>query len=589
MHHQLMQPHAYVALRLPSDSLKVVELVPNTTISIGKYGSFPSNLLLGRPYNLTFEIVDKEEGQTHSNLRVVPALELHSDILAEASSSVTSDILDGKTVIDGGDGVEYELVGENGEILMRSNREIIDDPSRQKLTMEEIEVLKKEGTGAGRDIIALLMQSHTAIDQKTAFSLAKYTLRKTKKYVKRFTALQVDVPLLTHYLLSEKEALKTMELREELLALMGSLANIHYSGPSSGYGADGLIDGVGAGRWLVVDETGGLILAAMAERMGILYPADDGETDTPQPPPSQVTSAEATPQDSQSTSHPAHYHRCLAMSATSNTLTLIHANAQPNLSLLKYFRYDTSVRDVDSSHPLHTHLKTLSWLQLLSPHEDTGYTEPEVIPNEVLQAWKGGKRGTYFKKRRRWERIKSVVDETRAGGFDGLVVASAMNPTTILQHTVPLLRGAAQVVVYSPCIEPLTELADLYSISRRTAFAIDPPMSVPCEDFPLNPALLLAPTVHTVKARHWQCLPGRTHPVMTGKGGAEGYIFHATRVLPAEGKVEARGKHKRRKVLKEHGANGLAENEAALGGGVPCMFDGVCEQSEEGARAYPQQ
>jgi tRNA (adenine-N(1)-)-methyltransferase non-catalytic subunit len=143
--------------------------------------------------------------------------------------------LEGRTVIDGGDGVEYELVGEDGEILMRSNKEIIDDPSRQKLTMEEIEVLKKEGTGAGRDIIALLMQSHTALDQKTAFSLAKYTSRKTKKYVKRFTALQVDVPLLTHYLLSEKEALKTMELRGELLALMGSLANIHSSGPPSEY------------------------------------------------------------------------------------------------------------------------------------------------------------------------------------------------------------------------------------------------------------------------------------------------------------------------------------------------------------------
>jgi tRNA (adenine-N(1)-)-methyltransferase non-catalytic subunit len=28
---------------------------------------------------------------------------------------------------------------------------------------------------------------------------------------------------------------------------------------------------------------------------------------------------------------------------------------------------------------------------------------------------------------------------------------------------------------------------------------------------------------------------------MMGRGGAEGYVFAATRVLPAEGKVEARG------------------------------------------------
>lgn len=31
---------------------------------------------------------------------------------------------------------------------------------------------------------------------------------------------------------------------------------------------------IGGGRWLVVDDTGGLVVAALAEKMGILYPAD---------------------------------------------------------------------------------------------------------------------------------------------------------------------------------------------------------------------------------------------------------------------------------------------------------------------------
>ena len=34
---------------------------------------------------------------------------------------------------------------------------------------------------------------------------------------------------------------------------------------------------------------------------------------------------------------------------------------------------------------------------------------------------------------------------------------------------------------------------------------------------------------------------------MTGRGGAEGYLFTATRVVPAEGRVEARGKFVRKK------------------------------------------
>lgn len=79
------------------------------------------------------------------------------------------------------------------------------------------------------------------------------------------------------------------------------------------------------------------------------------------------------------------------------------------------------------------------------------------------------------------------------------------------------------------------------------------------EDFPINPTLVLNPMLQTSRAREWQVLPMRTHPMMTSRGGSEGYIFSATRVLPAEGvKVEARGKFgKKRK------AEGKADADAA--------------------------
>lgn len=314
----------------------------------------------------------------------------------------------------------------------------------------------------------------------------------------------------------------------------------------------------------MIDETAGLMVAYMAEKMGLLYPrGDDGEggelkhqeqgqfSGNPESEPT-----EARDESTQSKlNHHSRPHKRLT-SAITNTITLIHANAQPNLSLLKYFHFDAF--NPSTTHPLESHLKTLSWLQLLSPDDDAGYSEPEAASEEILQSWKSSKRSNYFRKWRRWERIKSVVDEARAGGFDGLIVASVMNPTTILQHTVPLLRGAAQVVVYSPTIEPLVELADYYSTARRTAFVSNPPHpdAMPTDDFPLNPTLLLAPTIHTARCRPWQVLPGRTHPLMNGRGGSEGYVFTATRVLPAEGKVEARGKAKRRKV--ENGTTALS-------------------------------
>lgn len=463
-------------------------------------------------------------------------------------------------------------MGETGEVELRSNRDTIDDPNRQKLTMSEIEELKKEGTGAGKDLIARLMLSHSGIAEKTAFSLAKYTLRKSRKFMRRFTVLPLDVPTLAQWLLNEKEPMKIMEMREETLSLIGSWANVHWNNVEDNCPKSEASFPVGTGRWLMVDETGGLVVAAMAEKMGILYP--DRNEDNPDsvrvltennPEVGNETSRNdaSKASDSQSRVRPRqrrHQH-IPAMSARSNTITVLHTNAQPNLSLLRYFSFDTN--NPSTSHPLYTHLKSLSWLQLLSPEDDPSYAEPELVPDEVLSKWKSSKRGTYFWKRRRWERVHGVVKDTQAGQFDGLVIASTMSPVTILHYAVPLLRGGAPVVVYSPYIEPLAELADYYSTARRTAYISDPPdpASLPNADFPINPTLLLAPTIQTARAQYWQCLPGRTHPLMTGRGGPEGYLFTATRVLPAEGKVEARGRFKRRKIQKsdaaEH-ANGEA-------------------------------
>ncbi|PMD38658.1 eukaryotic translation initiation factor-like protein 3 [Hyaloscypha variabilis F] len=525
--HSLVEPNAWVALRLPSDSLKVMQIVPNTIVGLGKYGTFSSNLIIDRPYNLTYELLDRQQGQKDSDLRIVPASELHADTIAEEGGATPSSGADQITI--GGDGVEFQLVGENGEVIMRSNRETIDDSARQTLTMEEIEELKREGTGAGKDLIAKLMASHLGIEQKTAFSLAKYKLLKTKKYLRRFTILPLDVPMLTQWMMEEKDASKILEMREEMVALIGSWANAHFSESRP---FDTIPSG---GRLLVVDETGGLLVATLAERMGILYP----------------TAEELSIEND---------HHAEIPLAKSNTITLIHNNAQPNLSLLKYFSYDPTSTSTSPRHPLSTNLHPLSWLQLLSPSSDPTYSTPipPLSPN-ALSTLKSGKRGTYYRKLRRHNRITSIVSSTLAGGFTGLAIASHMDPISILRHTIHLLAGGAPIAIFSPTIEPLVTLSDAYSTSRRTAFIQSPPdsfTSLPMEsrdswqgdeDFPLNPTLVINTSVQSARVREWQVLPGRTHPVMTGRGGAEGYLFTAVRVIPAEGRVEARGKFVRRK------------------------------------------
>ncbi|CAO2649569.1 Nn.00g069540.m01.CDS01 [Neocucurbitaria sp. VM-36] len=618
--HSYIRPNTHVALRLPSGILKIVEITPNQTIHLGKFGTFNSNLILGRPYYLTFELLDKDDGRSKAELRVVPASELHAEALGSehAPAAEASD-----EVADSGAG--FDIVGEDGQVIMRNNRLTVDDASRQALSMAEIEELKKAGAGSGKDIIAKIMASHNAIDEKTSFSLAKYTLRKSRKYLKRFTALPLDVGLLTEYIL-EKEAYKIMELREDLLGLICSWANIHCGAASQVLTAEDGVSQIGGGRWLVVDDTGGLITAALAERMGILYPdaesADsegednddahnrhqDGATETHHDPeqngadtdtvmadvgvpstteqhtaissdlsnPTEPTSTTTAPSDPPPRPRKPPRPHIPQMSAPTNSLTVLHPNNQPNLSHLKYFGYDYG--NPTPSHPLYKHLKTLSWLSLLHPEDDPQYDEPEVISDDKLATMKSSKRGTYYKKRRRWERVKGVVDETRRGGFDGLVVATAMDAKTVLKELIPLVKGGGKVVVYNNNVEPLVELCDYYSKERRAAYIArefgPPPQQQQQtngskqsrkfeddadtnestteggneeDDFPLNPTLLLAPSLQTARARQWQVLPSRTHPMMTSRGGAEGYLFTATRVLPIEGRVEARGQHGKKK------------------------------------------
>jgi tRNA (adenine58-N1)-methyltransferase non-catalytic subunit len=462
-------------------------------------------------------------------LRTVPPEEVNADGLVQQEETLVS-------LID--EAADGETQGDNALGDSRTNQSIVDDPTNQRLTMAEIEALKSDGDGSSKEIIAKILGSHSTIDQKTTFSLAKYMLRKTRKYLKRFCVLPLDVPTLSDWLMNEREFGKVMEIRNEVLGLIGCWANIHHGG--------GLhLKKRPASQYLMVDDTGGLLVAAMAERMGILY-TDGHHQHGPES--HHVTSEEqglASPEQLRKG-----HHHIQAMSARTNTITLIHSNSQPNLALLKYFSFDINTPTTD--HPLYTHLKTLSWLQLLSPTLDPAYTEPDPVSLETLANWKSSRRSAYYRKRRRWTRIKSVIDSTREGGFHGLILATLTSPASILHHAVPLLAGAAQVVVYSPHIEALAMLADLYSTARRVAFINTPEeqRAVPSEDFPLDPTLLLAPSVQTARLKRWQVLPGRTHPLMMGRGGAEGYIFVATKVLPAVGKVEARGRtgEKRRRV-----------------------------------------
>ncbi|QPG97652.1 hypothetical protein C2857_006668 [Epichloe festucae Fl1] len=581
MSKSVVQPNGWVALRLPNENLRyndlnmltmfTMSLPARSTISLGKYGSFPSNLLIERPLHLTYEVQEKREGESFSRLRVVSGRELNEDILAETNINEESSA-NGETAVVAEDGEELALVDETGKVIARSNREIIDDSARQTLTTQEIEELKEKGASAGKELIAKLILSHTAIDQKTSYSLAKYKLLKERKFLRRFTVLPLDVVLLNQWLLEDRDAGKVLEMRPEMMGLLGCWADVHFGGSP----IEGVIEPHG-GRWMVVDDTGGLLVAAMAERMGILHREKDGEEGGEDGAEIQEVGAEQQHRDTNGTkelhqqqpqSNVSRNHKKRPRKgdldehyAISNTMTLIHANSQPNLFVLKYFDYDGSDPNPPYPyHPLFTHLLPITWLQLVSPEDDTAYSEkPDAVAPEVLASWKPNRRGNYHRKRRRWARTRETVDATRAGGFSGLAVASTMDPVSILRHALPLLAGGSPIAIYSPTVEPLEQLVDCFSIARRAAWVSSPPAEAEgktqaeldqwpgTREFPLNPTLVLGAAVQTSRARRWQVLPGRTHPFMTGRGGAEGFLFTGWRTIPAEGRISARGKFQRKR------------------------------------------
>lgn len=217
----IMKPNAYCIIQLPSENIKLVQLSPNSTVSIGKFGSFKVNDILGLPYGYTFEI------QEDKRLKIVDMSK---------------------------DKHELRLGQEAGGLEpTETNDQLFDDNKAQTLSMAEIEQLKSEGI-SGRDIVDTVIKGHADFHKKTAFSKEKYLKRKEQKYLRRFTPRAVTSSLLLEYY-QEKDYRRVIDMCSEMLALTLSMANVQPGG-----------------KYLVIDDTTGVLTASIMERL-----AGDGQ------------------------------------------------------------------------------------------------------------------------------------------------------------------------------------------------------------------------------------------------------------------------------------------------------------------------
>ncbi|KAF7724553.1 tRNA (adenine(58)-N(1))-methyltransferase non-catalytic subunit trm6 [Apophysomyces ossiformis] len=340
-----IQAFQNVLIHMPSGNVKFVNLKPNTNVSLGKFGTFQADNLIGQPFGLSYEIYDQK-----GSIRPIKnwALSVVEDTTA-------------------------------------NNQTINDDATVQTLTHEEIEKLKAEGLKgnmAAEEIIKKMMESHTEFSKKTEYSKAKYIQRKKKKFMKVFTPVRPTLSSITEYFFN-KNPDKIKNLRIDTLSQLLSLANIHANS-----------------KILVVDDTQGLIVAAVAERMGGY-----------------------------------------------GTIVGLHEGEAHNYDILRYMNFSKHILDTIHTVPF----SRVDPSVLDEPWEEKTTEELEKLSENEMKSYLRRKKAAEVRAHSR----KLLFD----GGFDGLVISSSYAPETVVEYLTKYVNGSRPVVIYSYHKEALLSAA----------------------------------------------------------------------------------------------------------------------------------
>ncbi|KAM3602381.1 uncharacterized protein V6R79_003025 [Siganus canaliculatus] len=356
------------------------------------------------------------------------------------------------------------------------NRNIVDDGKSQKLTRDDIELLKEQGL-KGQEIIQQLIDNSSTFKDKTEYAQDKYIKKKKKKYENTVTIVKPSCRILA-MMYHGREPGKICHLRYDTLAQMLTLANIH------------------AGSKVLVFETcAGLVLGAVMERMGgygsviQMYPG-----------------GEPIRAGVESFGFPEHFHDTL------HEFPICRVNA------LLAGTLDTSAKDANSNQSnVSAEEKQLVLCNeaeqkgsapeqaMETSSSADGPIDPEKEEKEKRKEAKAQERKVKLEEKRK--KLANAAALLEGRNADGLVIASRFHPCPLLLGLLKFLAPSRPFVVYSQYKEPLIEC---YTKLKEQGGAI---------------SLRLTDTW----LRHYQVLPNRTHPVLLMSGGG-GYVLSGTTV-----------------------------------------------------------
>ncbi|ODQ66461.1 hypothetical protein NADFUDRAFT_82274, partial [Nadsonia fulvescens var. elongata DSM 6958] len=236
-----------------------------------------------------------------------------------------------------------------------------------------------------------MVQSHSAFEKKTTFSKEKYLKRKEQKFLRRFTPVSIGTRELVEYYL-DKDSRKILDISVESVGLLMSLANVRPGG-----------------KYLVIDDTCGLVTSAIMER-----------------------------------------------TAGEGMIVVAHENEHPHLDALRFMNYSEGLCS--------RMIKKVNLYQLFYPEEEEYM--PEMAPEE-LSAMKSSRRGTYYRRLNRQAELTEINRLFSESGYDALIVASTLNAYTLIPKLIPAVGGSRPVVVFDDSKETLIQTSLLLQKDHR--------------------------------------------------------------------------------------------------------------------------
>lgn len=235
-----------VILKMPSGRTKAAEIMPGKQVSLGKFGSFKADDLIGMPYGFTYEIQPNAAAPTADAGESAPNQNGKGGKKGSAPAAQTGGSL--KLVMNRTLG-DIETETSEAVETTATNEHINDDGSAQKLTYVDIQELKNQGI-SGREIIEQQLASSESFANRTVYSQAKYVARKEQKHLKLFTPLQPDFGNVCDYWF-DKAPEKIRWIRKDALSQVLTFGSVRPGG-----------------RYLVVDGVSGLLVGSVLERLG---------------------------------------------------------------------------------------------------------------------------------------------------------------------------------------------------------------------------------------------------------------------------------------------------------------------------------